>query len=174
MYRKPIPMLSLGQISAVMQRVDRTGGPDACWPWHGQLAMNGYGTFAVVKDGRTYQFKAHRLVWALINGEQPPLDLDLDHTCRMKHCCNPRHLEAVTHSENVRRGMQARKDAAPGPVMADDDDQAQYCKNGHPWAETRSQRSGKGSRYRKCMQCARDQQAAYKARKQQQTKEAQA
>jgi len=39
-----------------------------------------------------------------------PYKLELDHLCRVKHCCNPDHLEAVTHYTNLHRGasIQAR------------------------------------------------------------------
>lgn len=30
--------------------------------------------------------------------------LEFDHLCRNKLCVRPDHLEAVTHTENVRRG----------------------------------------------------------------------
>lgn len=30
-----------------------------------------------------------------------PEELELDHLCNVKVCINPRHLEAVTHEENM-------------------------------------------------------------------------
>lgn len=36
-------------------------------------------------------------------GEVPD-GLELDHLCRVVSCCNPAHLEATSHKENVRRG----------------------------------------------------------------------
>lgn len=30
----------------------------------------------------------------------------LDHLCRERSCCNPLHLEPVTHKENIRRGIK--------------------------------------------------------------------
>lgn len=45
---------------------------------------------------------AHRVAFELWVGEIPP-GLVLDHTCRVRHCVAPEHLEAVTQVENVLR-----------------------------------------------------------------------
>lgn len=45
-----------------------------------------------------------------------PLGLELDHLCRQRDCVNPQHLEAVTHSENTRRGAAARMPVGVDPV----------------------------------------------------------
>ncbi len=45
---------------------------------------------------------AHRVVWEVYFGEING-GLFLDHLCRNKSCCYPRHLEPVTHVENNRR-----------------------------------------------------------------------
>jgi hypothetical protein len=38
-----------------------------------------------------------------------PEGLELDHLCENPPCCNPAHLEPVTHAENNRRAAQARQ-----------------------------------------------------------------
>jgi len=53
--------------------------------------------------GRTVY--VHRYLYPLAKGPIPP-DLELDHLCGNKRCCNPDHLEAVTHGENMRRAAQ--------------------------------------------------------------------
>lgn len=84
-------------------KVDRSLGDDACWPWMAHVAWNGYGEFRLpTRKGRLV--KAHRVAYELSVG---PIDdrLDLDHKCRNRRCCNPRHLEPVTRAENAKRGL---------------------------------------------------------------------
>lgn len=69
-----------------------------CWTWD-DGTRNGYGVVKI--DGRTW--RVHRLIWTWLVGPVPD-GLELDHQCRNKLCCNPDHLEPVTHAENVRRG----------------------------------------------------------------------
>lgn len=73
--------------------------PDGCWLWTAAVNELGYGSFWF--DGRMH--KAHRIAYKIIRGNVSD-DLDLDHLCRQPSCVNPYHLEAVTHTENVRRG----------------------------------------------------------------------
>lgn len=67
-----------------------------CWLWQGAKTQWGYG----VRDKRVI----HRLAYEEVHG---PVDrsLDLDHLCRTRSCCNPSHLEPVTRTENLRRGL---------------------------------------------------------------------
>ena len=90
-------------------RVDRSGGPDACWPWTGGT-VDGYGRIRV---GPT-NVGAHRLAWELEHGPVPDGKV-LDHTCHNgtecpggptcphRRCCNPRHAEPVTRGTNATR-----------------------------------------------------------------------
>lgn len=70
-----------------------------CWLFLGKLDRGGY---ARIRDGTKYKF-VHKFMWEMRNGPTP-VGLELDHLCRNRHCCNPAHLEPVTHSENMRRG----------------------------------------------------------------------
>lgn len=69
-----------------------------------------------------------------------PEGLELDHLCRNPACCNPWHLEPVTHQENSRRkegGFNSKKT---------------HCPAGHPYEGTnlRVRRGG-----RECLICYR-------------------
>ena len=72
-----------------------------CWLWTGKTA-DGYGQFGL---GRRIQglIYAHRFAYEQRHGPIPE-GLELDHLCRVRHCVNPAHLEAVTHRENILRG----------------------------------------------------------------------
>lgn len=62
-----------------------------CWLWKGHLNNNGYGRF-YTEPGSCY---AHR--WAYTRWVGPiPEGFQIDHLCRVRHCVNPSHLEAVT------------------------------------------------------------------------------
>jgi hypothetical protein len=77
-------------------RVDRSGGPDACWLWTALRSKKGYGR--VFRDGR--EVGAHRMAYELTFG---PTDAEaVRHTCDNPPCCNPSHLIPGTHAENVR------------------------------------------------------------------------
>ena len=74
-----------------------------CWNWKGGLTK-GYARFYLPETQQlTY---AHRWSWELANGPVPE-GLELDHTCHNKRCCNPKHLEAVTHAVNMQRAADA-------------------------------------------------------------------
>jgi hypothetical protein len=73
-------------------------GNDGCWLWTRSRSRDGYGWASL--HNRTHQ--AHRLIFEIVSGPVPD-GLILDHTCRVRHCVNPAHLEPVTPGENLRR-----------------------------------------------------------------------
>lgn len=101
------------------RKVEKT---DTCWLWRASLSHNGYGAFQY--DGRPRP--AHRYSYELLVGPIPE-GLEIDHLCRVRHCVNPDHLEAVTHLENVRRGVYAEM-----PVLTRINAEKTHCKRGHP------------------------------------------
>jgi hypothetical protein len=70
-----------------------------CWWWLGELNRNGYGR--VWHNGKKRM--VHKVTWESVHGPVPE-GLVLDHKCRNRRCCNPRHLEPVTVQVNTRRG----------------------------------------------------------------------
>lgn len=69
-----------------------------CVNYYGRTNANGYPTAYI--DG--FSRLLHRYVWEVSVGDIPD-KLVLDHLCRNRRCCNPRHLEPVTREENARR-----------------------------------------------------------------------
>lgn len=124
-----------------------------CWLWTAATDPDGYGR--VGWEGRNR--KAHRIVYQLLRGSLPA---ELDHTCRIRHCVNPAHLEDVSHAENVGRGdlgeTLRRKFAAP-----------RSCPQGHPMVGDNLlvQKTKAGHPNRKCRICARAAMARFKAKR---------
>lgn len=55
----------------------------------------------------------HRVAYRMRYGAIPQ-GLTLDHLCRNRACVNPAHLEPVTHQENIRRAVAARRTCIHG------------------------------------------------------------
>ena len=69
-----------------------------CFLWLAYLNPAGYGKF----KGAGREQVAHR--FAYIRAKGPiPAGLEIDHLCNNRGCVNSDHLEAVTHTENMRR-----------------------------------------------------------------------
>jgi hypothetical protein len=98
---------------AFWERVDRSGGDDACWPWMGARTDKGYGRFChnAVATAANREVLAHQ-------GELGS-DMFGCHRCNNPSCCNPRHLYAGTRLDNARDMVvagRANGARAPGPV----------------------------------------------------------
>jgi len=78
---------------------------NGCWVWQGNSTQDGYGRMSFRQDGESY---THRFSYQAHKGPIPD-GKEIDHLCRNRTCCNPDHLEAVTHRENTQRGARARK-----------------------------------------------------------------
>jgi hypothetical protein len=83
-------------------QVDRSGGPDACWPWHGGHHKEGYGVVHYRVDGVRRTTTASRAAYAIEHGGMPPADQFVCHRCDNPPCCNPKHLYLGTQTDNMR------------------------------------------------------------------------
>lgn len=73
------------------EKVDRSAGPNGCWPWLAGKTSSGYGQFWGAATGLRL---AHRFSWALHNGPIPD-GLWVCHDCPTGDnplCVNPAHL----------------------------------------------------------------------------------
>lgn len=93
------------------EKVDRSGGPGACWPWRGAHNADRYGVFRVV-DAPTGLVYAHRMAYALEFGPIAE-GVEIMHKCpampRPRDCCNPAHLAPGSHAENCAAGERVRR-----------------------------------------------------------------
>lgn len=100
-------------IERLLARIEVNPG-SGCWEWQGALTWGGYGRIG--KSGK--MLLAHRVAYMELVGEIPG-GFQIDHLCRVRHCCNPDHLEPVTPKENTRRAPHVAKTE---------------CKRGHSYA----------------------------------------
>jgi hypothetical protein len=109
-----------------------------CWIWLLHTDKEGYGT--IWKDGKNYF--AHRHYYEMHKG-LIPAGLQIDHTCNVRCCVNPYHLDPVTGLENMRRMAMRRSKHGLDEV----------CKHGHAFDadNTRIRKDGR----RQCKTCQR-------------------
>lgn len=111
---------------------------DNCWLWTGMKTEYGYARLYIKNKKNT---RAHKWAYEQLYGVVPD-GLVLDHLCRVRHCVNPEHLEAVTPRINVLRGMGTASLNA----------QKTHCFRGHPLLGSNLllNRDGRGRRCHKC------------------------
>ena len=106
-----------------------------CIIWNKSFSTNGYGQVWV--DGKLQ--RAHRVEWEKVNGKIPT-GMVLDHLCRNRKCVNLDHLEIVTQSVNILRGLHSV-------------DNKVTCPKGHPFIKENIMIRKNG--WRECAECNR-------------------
>ena len=96
--------LSEGLVQRLWSKTDRSGGPDSCWEWQGQRDRDGYGRMRAAELD-IKNMPTHRVAYMSVHGEIQK-GFVLAHSCDNKPCCNPKHLSAVTHQENMRQAKE--------------------------------------------------------------------
>lgn len=123
----------------IIRRIEASSIPEpnsGCMLWLGAINSSGYGQ--LWNGSRPEQ--VHRLIYKAQVGEIRSGE-EIDHLCRVRCCVNPKHLECVSHRENMRRsnsvmGANSRKT---------------HCKRGHVLAGRNLSITKSGSR--QCRTC---------------------
>lgn len=94
-------------IGKIMSRVS-VDPETECWVWTGPTSGagrgGGYGRMSL--DGQTVA--VHIVSFTHFYGYVPGKK-QIDHKCRNRLCCNPTHLEMVTHKQNQKRRAAAAR-----------------------------------------------------------------
>lgn len=111
---------------------------NGCWNWTGSKARG----YATIKMSGKMKY-AHRVSYEMLIGPVPD-GMVMDHLCRNPPCVNPAHLEPVTFSENVLRGVagERKKEIAARRT---------HCAHGHEWTPENTLWYGRGRRCKMCM-----------------------
>jgi|SRR5579863_5247114 len=128
----------------LMHRV--TFDPSGCWLSGHSRTSWGYVQFMADHKHTT----AHRFAYELFNGPIPE-GMQVDHLCRVRHCVNPAHLEAVSKKENILRGESYCAQAA----------RKTHCPKGHPYSE---ENTHVWNNKRFCRECSRASSRRYQAK----------
>ena len=104
-----------------ISKIIKTGNKPGCWSHTTAKSSSGYGQIM-------FQMKAwglHEYSYWIHNGKPELLKgWDVSHKCDNKECCNPDHLEYITHTQNVKdavarvRKIKPKKETKDGNYTA--------------------------------------------------------
>lgn len=105
----PLYKLSAEREARFWSHIDKSAGPDACWPWNASKDPSGYGKLKVAYG---ITLRAHRMAYFLSTGTDPR-DLFVCHSCDNPVCCNPAHHFLGTASDNMQDAWAKGRKVAP-------------------------------------------------------------
>jgi hypothetical protein len=80
-------------------------GENDCWLWTAGLSSTGYGKFGI-RDGQT--IGAHIFSYEMVNGHVPD-GKQLNHTCDVRPCVNPKHVYPGTSKQNTHDAIDRKR-----------------------------------------------------------------
>lgn len=90
-----------------------------CLLWTGCTDGSGYGVIRAARKN----LSTHRLAYEIANGPIPD-GMVIRHTCDVRECCNPNHLLAGTHADNIldrdQRGRTSAGEAHPSSKLTEE------------------------------------------------------
>lgn len=118
---------------------------NGCLLWQGLKTWNGYAQ----DQYRTKTKQLHRVMYQIVHNVTLPSNIDVCHSCDVRHCIEPKHLWTGTRKQNV--DDMTAKARHWSKVKT-------HCKHGHPFTpentEVRKSR-GKPGQGRACKTCCR-------------------
>lgn len=121
-------------------KVDKSAGPNECWPWIAGKHRHGYGVIGI--GDKTYL--AHRISLQIATGEAGKV---ARHLCDNPPCVNPTHLLWGTHDDNMKdHGFRGKHHNSAKT----------HCAKGHPYSpeNTRYFWGKSGKHQRICRTCS--------------------
>lgn len=77
---------------------------NGCWISTYSVASHGYAQIGWQSGDYRQVVTAHRASWVHHSGKQIPDGMTIDHTCRVRRCINPAHLQVMGNVENATGG----------------------------------------------------------------------